>query len=307
MEAIMPKTKNVAKATTKETAIVTAEEVTKTTNTPADESSEPSVQVLKSTEILNFPLTVYGTMEEPLFLAKDVAEMIDYAKTGAGAYNVSVMLQTVDEDEKLLRKIFVPAQNAKKDKEESVSTMLVSGQSREVWMLTEHGLYEVLMQSRKPIAKEFKRAVKDLLKDIRLEKVQAVKGLEDYMGELLLKTADLVQVEHTYLSAVYGTPEVKEFAQFDEKRQKDLLNNNKELNEYCRKEYNLRVNTENYNAQLREENESLKCQVQYLKTDIELVSNRSKANYAELQTLYDYIRNNGIERAKNLVIKLRPS
>lgn len=284
MEANMPKTKNVAKATTKETAIVTAEEVTKTTNTPADESSEPSVQVLKSTEILNFPLTVFGTMEEPLFLAKDVAEMIEYSED-----NTHRMLDLVDEDEKLTVK------------------MLRSGQNREVWMLTEHGLYEVLMQSRKPIAKEFKRAVKDLLKDIRLEKVQAVKGLEDYMGELLLKTADLIQIEHRYLSDVYSTPEVKEFAQFDEKRQKDLLNNNKELNEYCRKEYNLRVNTENYNAQLREENESLKCQVQYLKTDIELVSNRSKANYAELQTLYDYIRNNGIERAKNLVIKLRPS
>ena len=36
-----------------------------------------------------------------------------------------------------------------------------------MWFLTEDGLYEVLMQSRKPIAKEFKREVKRILKSIR--------------------------------------------------------------------------------------------------------------------------------------------
>ena len=35
------------------------------------------------------------------------------------------------------------------------------------WFLTENGLYEVLMQSRKPIAKEFKKKVKEILKSIR--------------------------------------------------------------------------------------------------------------------------------------------
>lgn len=35
------------------------------------------------------------------------------------------------------------------------------------WFLTEDGLYEVLMQSRKPIAKQFKKEVKKILKSIR--------------------------------------------------------------------------------------------------------------------------------------------
>lgn len=35
------------------------------------------------------------------------------------------------------------------------------------WFLTENGMYEVLMQSRKPIAKEFKKNVKRILKEIR--------------------------------------------------------------------------------------------------------------------------------------------
>lgn len=59
------------------------------------------------------------------------------------------MVDTVDEDEKLRETIFT------------------SGQNREVWFLTENGLYEVLMQSRKPLAKEFKKKVKEILKSIR--------------------------------------------------------------------------------------------------------------------------------------------
>ena len=34
--------------------------------------------------------------------------------------------------------------------------------------LTENGLYEVLMMSRKPIAKKFKKEVKRILHDLRL-------------------------------------------------------------------------------------------------------------------------------------------
>lgn len=54
------------------------------------------------------------------------------------------------------------------DKEEKLTqTLFVSGQGREYWFLTEDGLYEVLMQSRKPKAKEFKKEVKKILKSIR--------------------------------------------------------------------------------------------------------------------------------------------
>ncbi|MDS5118426.1 phage antirepressor KilAC domain-containing protein [Streptococcus pneumoniae] len=63
--------------------------------------------------------------------------------------SVNKMLDKIDEDEKL------------------VGTLFRSGQNREVWFLTENGLYEVLMQSRKPLAKEFKKKVKEILKSIR--------------------------------------------------------------------------------------------------------------------------------------------
>lgn len=91
--------------------------------------------------------TIYGDIENPLFLAKDVAEWIEYEKDQVGK-----MLSTVDEDEKVLlntRNIITGKGNPNK------------------WFLTEDGLYEVLMQSRKPVAKQFKKRVKQILKQIR--------------------------------------------------------------------------------------------------------------------------------------------
>lgn len=107
------------------------------------------LQVIDKREILGKQFRVYGDFENLLFLAKDVAEWIDYAKTSNGSYDVSNMLKTVDEDEKTIRKIFV------------------SSKMRNMWFLTENGFYEVCMQSTKPNAKIFKKEVKKILKTIR--------------------------------------------------------------------------------------------------------------------------------------------
>ena len=100
------------------------------------------VQVVEQREVLGKDFKMYGTVEEPLFLAKDVAEWIEIK-------NTSQMLNGVDEDEKGL-----------------YSTYTLGGNQKQ-WFLTEDGLYEVLMQSRKPIAKPFKKKVKEILKDVR--------------------------------------------------------------------------------------------------------------------------------------------
>ena len=102
------------------------------------------LQIIDERELLGKHFTIYGTKEEPLFRAKDVAEWIDY-----GERNVTRMTANVDEEEKLCIQI------------------VITGQRREVLMLTEDGLYEVLMTSQKPIAKQFKKEVKKILKQIR--------------------------------------------------------------------------------------------------------------------------------------------
>ena len=112
---------------------------------------EKELKVIEERELLGKQFRIYGTFEEPLFLAKDVAEWIDYSKNSQGKYNVTAMISTVNENEKLVLKILIPGDI----------------QKRNVIMLTEDGLYEVLMQSQKPIAKQFKKEVKKILKQIR--------------------------------------------------------------------------------------------------------------------------------------------
>lgn len=114
------------------------------------------LKVLNEQEVLGKQFRVYGTAEEPLFLAKDVAEWIEYDTS-----SVNKMITNVDDDEKVRK---------------NVPTL---GGTQESWCLTENGLYEVLMQSRKPIAKQFKKEVKEILKTIRKHGIYATDNVID--------------------------------------------------------------------------------------------------------------------------------
>lgn len=100
------------------------------------------LQVVLSREVLGKEFRIYGDYENPLFLARDVAAWIEHS-------NTIVMLQSVDAEEKVVNNVYT------------------LGGEQKAWFLTEDGLYEVLMQSRKPIAKEFKKKVKEILKSVR--------------------------------------------------------------------------------------------------------------------------------------------
>ena len=101
------------------------------------------INVMCKSTLFGKEVDVYGTTEEPLFLAKDVATWIEHT-------DVSTMMRTVDEDEKV-----------------SLTNPNNACGGQNAWFLTEDGLYEVLMQSRKPIAKQFKKGVKTILHEIR--------------------------------------------------------------------------------------------------------------------------------------------
>lgn len=123
-------------------------------------NNKESVQVLEKRTILGKEFTIYGTFEEPLFLAKEIAEFIDYAFKDSRQIHrdVSKMLSTIDEDEKMKRTINLGG--------EEYSHGGIR-ENTECYFLTEDGLYEVLMQSRKENAKIFKKEVKGILKTIR--------------------------------------------------------------------------------------------------------------------------------------------
>ena len=100
------------------------------------------LKIIEERIVLNKDFRIYGDHENPLFLAKDVAEWIEHS-------NSRSMLDSVDGTEKVVRNVYT------------------LGGNQESWFLTEDGLYEVLMQSRKPIAKAFKKEVKEILKSVR--------------------------------------------------------------------------------------------------------------------------------------------
>jgi len=127
-----------------------------------------SVQVLKQTELCGRQFTVYGTAEQPLFRANEVAEIIEHS-------HVSKMLALVDDDEKGVNQLFTP------------------GGNQQVWFLTEDGLYEVLMQSRKPIAKQFKKGVKQILHDVRTTGGYLATKSDDTPEEIMARALTIAQ------------------------------------------------------------------------------------------------------------------
>lgn len=111
----------------------------------ATATDDTTLTVINEQEVLGKHFRIFGTIDNPLFLAKDVAEWIEHS-------NQRMMLQSIDDDEKV--------------KVNNVYSENRTG-GNGTWFLTEDGLYEVLMQSRKPIAKSFKKKVKEILKSIR--------------------------------------------------------------------------------------------------------------------------------------------
>ncbi|MBE7118614.1 Bro-N domain-containing protein [Bacillus cereus] len=110
--------------------------------------------VVHQQDVLGQPFKVYGTVEEPLFLAKDVARWVEHS-------NLTMMLKVLDSDEKEKHNLIL------NDDYHQVGHGGIR-ENKEMWFITEDGIYELLMLSRKPIAKAWKKEVKKILKQIRL-------------------------------------------------------------------------------------------------------------------------------------------
>ena len=115
-------------------------------------------------------ITVQGTHEEPLFRASDIAAIFEISQ-------INSTIRDFDITEKVMHIINTP------------------GGPQEVTFLTEKGLYEVMFRSRKPIAKQFKNWVYEVIKELRLNgKYQLEKALEEKDEQLRFKDQ---QSEHS--------------------------------------------------------------------------------------------------------------
>lgn len=102
------------------------------------------MKIVGTIKFMDHSLSVYSSLDEPLFRASDIATAIEYSDG-----NVWKMLEMCEADEKLN----LP--------------LVVAGQRRSVSFITETGLYNVLSQSRKPIARAWRRIVHEELIQLR--------------------------------------------------------------------------------------------------------------------------------------------
>ena len=98
------------------------------------------IKIINKSTFLDKEIDVWGSAEQPLFRAKDVSDWLNLK-------NTPEIIKRIDTEE---RHKFNLGRNG-----------------GNTWFLTEDGLYELLMQSRKPIAKQFKKGVKKILHEIR--------------------------------------------------------------------------------------------------------------------------------------------
>ena len=130
------------------------------------------IKILHKSTFLGKEIDVWGTFENPLFRASDVADWLHNT-------NVSNMVKKVDEDE--------------------VTKFNLGSRQGETLFLTENGLYEILMLSRKKEAKQFKKGVKKILHEIRTKGGYLATTQNDTPATILaraMKVADEVIAEH---------------------------------------------------------------------------------------------------------------
>lgn len=123
------------------------------------------IKIISKSTFLDKEIDVWGSVENPLFRANDVQNWL-------GLKNVSRAVANVDEEERLNLKL---------------------SRGGSMWFLTEEGVYELLMQSRKPIAKQFKKGVKAILHEIRTKGGYIASSVNDTPEMIMaraLKVAD---------------------------------------------------------------------------------------------------------------------
>lgn len=113
----------------------------------------------------------YDIGGQPWFLAMDVCRILEHS-------DVSVAVSRLDGDEKLTQ------------------TLFVSGQNRAVWLVNEPGLYSLILTSRKPEARAFKRWIThEVLPQIRKTGTYSLSGYQipQTYPEALRLAADLAE------------------------------------------------------------------------------------------------------------------
>lgn len=107
-------------------------------------------------------IPVYRSLEDPLFLAQDIMELIGYSRA-----NPHKFMKLIEQDEKFK----LP--------------LVISHRVYYTWFLTENGLYNALSQSRVELARAWRRIIFSKLTEMRRQKgLNIIEQFEEWDHEL---------------------------------------------------------------------------------------------------------------------------
>ena len=114
----------------------------------------------------NYNINIKGTIENPLFQAKQIADILDIKSFHSS-------LRDFDDDEKIIESTFT------------------NGGNQNTIFLTEIGLYKLVSRSKKPIAKTFQKWMINVLKDIRINGFYVLDNKKEVDKSLISHQSDL--------------------------------------------------------------------------------------------------------------------
>ena len=134
--------------------------------------------------LLDRDFDIYVDVDDPWFNATQVARAIDYS-----IGKTHQMLRMVHPDDKMMAIVDVSDRY-------SVSVTSRARKTQNIWMVNENGLFDILMRSEKPISRDLRLGLRNILKNLRR------KGYLSSMEQFLqLSQADISEVMvlvHTY-------------------------------------------------------------------------------------------------------------
>ena len=134
------------------------------------------IEVIAERDICGKQFRVWNTPEEPLFLAKDIAQWLGY---DGGRKASASMCRILNKDEKVRCTAWLPRGTGY--------------QRYNALFVNEKGLYKITMRSNKPNAVQFQDKVCEILKEIRQTGGYIANSQEMTDDELLMKALDLAQ------------------------------------------------------------------------------------------------------------------
>ena len=132
------------------------------------------MEYLTTETILDHKFDIYGDVDNPWFMVKQIAEAIDYSSN-----NTHWLIRLVRDCDKIRVKMHVS---------DSSSSTVTSRARRTqtVWMINEDGFFDILMRSNVPIARDLRYELRIFLKELRRRgRLTSVSKLHDDVDWIL--------------------------------------------------------------------------------------------------------------------------